>query len=84
MPSVVYALCAATSLACAVLLVIGYRQDRERLLLWSALCFCGLAVNNALLFVDLAVVPGIDLSLYRSLAAAGALALLLFGLIWDA
>ena len=84
MPSLVYALCALTSVVCATLLVRSYRQQRERLLLWSALCFCGLAINNLLLFVDLVLVPATDLAIYRNFAAAGALALLLVGLIWDA
>jgi hypothetical protein len=42
-----------------------------------------LTCNNLLLFADLVVFPGVDLSLYRSLAAAGAIMLLLAALIWD-
>ena len=41
MATLVYALCALTSLACAVLLLRGYASSRVRLLLWSGLCFCG-------------------------------------------
>jgi hypothetical protein len=83
MASAVYALCAATSLFCATLLLRRYRAARTRILLWSALCFCGLAVNNLLLFADFVVVPAIDLSPYRAIAAAAALLILLVGLIWD-
>ena len=36
-----------------------------------------------LLFLDLAVLPRVDLSLWRSLTALAGLALLLFGLVWD-
>lgn len=83
MADAVFLLCAATSLACAVLLLRGYARNRVSLLLWSSLCFVGLAVNNVLLVVDLVVVPGRDLSLVRHLSALSALALLVFGLVWD-
>ena len=53
----VYMLCAATSLACAVLLLRGYRRSGARFLLWSSLCFVGLALNNVILFVDKVVLP---------------------------
>jgi hypothetical protein len=80
----VYVLCALTSLACAVLLLRGYRRSRQRLLLWSGLCFGGLALNNVLLVVDLRVVPGTDLSLVRTLPALAGVVLLIYGFIWDA
>lgn len=83
MASVVYALCALTSGLCAVLLLRAYRASRARLLLWSSLSFIGLAFNNLLLFVDLVVLPTLDLLLYRSLMAALAVMVLLLGLIWD-
>ena len=83
MASVVYALCALTSILCAVLLWRAYRASRARLLLWSSLSFIGLACNNLLLFVDLVVVPSVDLALYRSLMAAISVMVLLLGLIWE-
>jgi len=83
MASVVYALCALTSALCAVLLWRAYRASRARLLLWSSLSFIGLACNNLLLFIDLVVVPSVDLALYRSLLAAVSVMVLLLGLIWD-
>jgi hypothetical protein len=61
----------------------GAGGPRARLLLWSSLSFIGLACNNLLLFVDLVVVPSIDLSLYRSLMSAVSVMVLLLGLIWD-
>lgn len=79
----VYALCALTSLACAILLARGYRASRARLLLWSTLCFAGLALNNILLFVDQVLVPDLDLSLVRTLPALLGLASLVWGLVWD-
>lgn len=83
MATIVYGLCALTSIACAVLLLRGYASTRVRLLLWSGLCFTGLALNNILLFVDLRVVPEIDLSIWRTLPALVGVGLLLYGLVWD-
>ena len=83
MASVVYALCALTSGLCAVLLLRAYGASRARLLLWSSLAFIGLACNNLLLFLDLVVLPTVDLLLYRSLMAALSVMVLLLGLIWD-
>jgi hypothetical protein len=83
MAEFVYSLCALTSLVCAVLLLRGYWMRRTRLLFWSALCFIGLALNNALLLVDLYVVPGTDLFFLRTGIALVAICLMLYGLIWD-
>ncbi|MEW5791815.1 MAG: DUF5985 family protein [Pseudomonadota bacterium] len=83
MAELVYVLSAATSLACAVLLLRGFLQSRVRLLLWSGLCFLGLAANNALIYVDLVIIPDVDLSVWRISAALVGMMLLLYGLIWD-
>jgi hypothetical protein len=83
MAEAVFLLCAVTSLACAALLLRGYASNRVPLLLWSSLCFVGLAVNNVLLVVDLMVVPDRDLLLFRNLSGLVALSLLVFGLVWD-
>ena len=83
MAELVYGLCALTSAGCAALLLQGYRRSGTRLLFWSSLCFAGLALNNALLFVDLVVVPEIDLRLLRSAIALSATSVLIFGLIWE-
>ena len=84
MATTVYILCMLTSAFCAVLLWREYRRAPHRLLLWSSLSFIGWAVNNALVFVDLVVFPDTDLALVRSSASAVAIALLLYGLVWDA
>ena len=78
----VYALCALTSLLVAGLLVRGYLRSRARLLLWSALCFVLLSVNNVLLFVDFSF-PAVDLSMWRAIPIVLGLALLVFGLVWE-
>ena len=80
---VVYLLCALTSLGCAALLLRGYRRSRVRLLLWSGLCFVGFFLNNVLLFIDLRVVPTVDLAFIRMLPALAGIGLLLYGLIWE-
>ncbi len=83
MARAVYLLCALTSIGCATMLLRTYIERRTRLLLWSSLCFVGFALNNALLYFDLAVVPTIDLSLVRGLPSLAGVTLLLYGLIWD-
>ena len=83
MAELVYVLCAATSIACAVLLLREYWRSRMRLLFWSGLCFAGLALNNVVLFVDLVIIPSVDLSLVRSGSALIAMLVLLFGLVWE-
>jgi len=84
MAETIYMLCALTSLACAVLLCRGFARSRARLLLWSGLCFLALTANNVLLFVDLVMLPDVDLSIARSICALVGLAMLLYGLVWDA
>lgn len=83
MAELVYLLCAVMSIGCAVLLLRSYLRQRTRLLLWSTSCFAGLAINNIMLFVDLVVVPEVDLSVVRSGVALTAIAMLLVGLIWE-
>jgi hypothetical protein len=79
----IYVLCALTSLACAVLLIRGYLRSRVRLLLWSGWCFAFLFLNNVLLYIDVEVLPSHDLSMLRAIPVVIALALLLYGLIWE-
>jgi Family of unknown function (DUF5985) len=72
------------TLACGVLLFRAYAVARKRLLLWSAVCFCGLAISNLLVFVDLVILPTqIDLYPWRLLTAAAAMLILMYGLIWE-
>lgn len=79
----VYVIGAVVTLSCGVLLMRGYVRVRRRLLLWSALCFFGLSLSNLLVFVDLVLLPYIDLYRWRLVTAAIAMALLLYGLIWE-
>lgn len=83
MRSTVYILSSLTFAMCAILLLRGYWSGKQRLLLWSGLCFVGLSISNLLVFVDLVIFPSIDLYLLRLAVAAAAMLLLLYGLIWE-
>ena len=85
MAAAVYVLCALTSLACAILLLRAYQARAVRLLLWSGLAFVGFALGNVMLVVDLVITgPAVDLALWRSLPVLAGLAVLIYGLVWDA
>jgi hypothetical protein len=79
----VYVLCALTAMLCAILLLHAWSRTRLPLLLWSGLCFTGLTASNVLLVVDLLIVPGADLLMWRTATSLVSIALLLYGLIWD-
>jgi hypothetical protein len=83
--TVLYLLAVVTSFACTVFLIRGYVQSRLRLLLWSALCFVGLTVNNVALFqfFDLVVFADLDLRPIRLGAALVGMLFLLYGFIWE-
>lgn len=84
-PAAVYLLCAVTSACCLLLLTRSYLRTRSPLLLWSALAFVGFAANNALVFIDLVLLPvTIDLLPLRHAVSIAALAVLLYGFIWEA
>ena len=79
----IYTLCALTSLISSWLLSRAYWRTRSRLLLWSAISFAGLALNNLALWVDKLVLPQIDLSVLRTSIALIAMLALLYGLVWE-
>jgi hypothetical protein len=79
----IYVLCALTSAVCAVMLLRAWSASRVRLLLWSGLCFVGLALHNILLFIDVRVLPETDLSTIRTLPALAGVAILIYGLVWE-
>lgn len=83
MEAVTYIVITLICAACAALLLRGFRRDRIRLLLWSGMCFVGLAVSNFLVYLDLVVFKRLDLYPVRLFAAAVAMSLILFGLIWE-
>jgi hypothetical protein len=79
----IYSLCAITSLISSWLLSRAYWRTRSRLLLWSAISFAGLTLNNLALWVDKLVVPETDLSVLRTAIALVAMVILLYGLVWE-
>ncbi len=84
MASLVYLLGTFVSLLCAVLLLRGYGKVRMNLLLWSGLCFIGLTISNALLCIDLLLLPeSVDLYMARLATAAAAMLLLVYGLVFE-
>lgn len=83
MAEIIYVLCTLTSLACASLLLLRYSSSGHRLLFWSGLCFVVMTINNLLLVFDKLVFPDIDLLPWRHVSALGAVALLLYGLIYE-
>jgi hypothetical protein len=82
-PVLVYLMCVASALACTGLLIRSYARNRTALLLWSAIGFVGLSANNLFLFLDAVVFPDIDFLLARQLSALAAIAVLLYGFIWE-
>jgi hypothetical protein len=83
MAAIVYTLCMLTALGSALLLLRGYLRTRARLLFWSSLCFFGLATSNLILFLDLLVLPNVDMYALRLAFGLGSILLLLYGLIWE-
>jgi hypothetical protein len=79
----VYLLCLATSVVCALLVARAWRRTGSRLLLWTAVSFAFLALNNLLVVADMVVFPGIDFWLWRQVAAGAALTVLLYGFIGE-
>ena len=80
---IIYILCALTSLATAVILLRNFKRTNVRFLLWSGLCFVGLALGNILLVVDMLLWPWNDLSMIRLTPAVIGYAILIYGCIWD-
>ena len=85
MAVLIYSLCALVCALCTFLLLRSWISSRYRLLLWTGVCFGALTATNILLFIDKILLgPEIDLSFVRSFVSLGAMAVLLYGLVWDA
>lgn len=82
-PTLVYSLCFATSALCAFLLGRSFRKTRTRMLFWSAFCFVLLAIVNGIVILDMLVFPASDFRSARLWLTLVAVAVLLFGFIWD-
>ena len=84
LPATVDILCMAASAVCAMLLARTYARTRSRLLLWTAISFALLTLNNLLLVLDMLVLRDIDLWPERAITFQGAMLVLLYGFIWEA
>lgn len=82
MPGLVYILCGIASLASAGLLIRAAKGPARRLLLWNAVFFVGLALNNAALYAD-SRRADVDWTLIPNLIALVSVMLLVYALIWE-
>lgn len=82
--ALVYSLCLLASALCAGLLLRAWRQSRSRLLLWTAIAFVFLAINNLFLVADMVIFPEVMLWPWRQAASLVAVGVLLYGFIWEA
>ena len=80
---VVFLLCAATSVLCAVLLAKAYFDRRNRLLLFVSVAFGFFAINNLFLFANLFFMHTEFLT-ERAAASIAGLLILVYGLIKEA
>lgn len=80
---IIYILCALTSLGAALLLWRGWRRSGQRLLYWSALCFAIMAVSNAVLILDLVILPDVYILPWRTGLSLVASLVLIYGLIFE-
>jgi hypothetical protein len=83
-PALVFFLCMIASALCMALLIRAWRRSGTALLLWSSLCFVFLALNNLLVFLDIVILPEMNLLPLRQLASLAAVSVLLVGFIWEA
>ena len=83
MALLIYALCALTALACSAMLFAGARRTGSRMLFWSSLCFACLTLTNVLVIADNYLFPNNTLWAVRLMSALLAVALLLYGLIFE-
>lgn len=85
MAEFIYICCALVSIACAVLLTRSYRRSRGRVLLWVALAFGFLALNNIFVCVDLILFPDLEMwgSIVRNVLLSTAGTVLVGGMLWE-
>ena len=83
MNATIYALCALAALLCALLLGLGARRTRSRMLVWSAICFGLLAAANVVLVLDFVVFPGLALWPVRQGLSLLAVGTLIYGLVME-
>lgn len=82
-PGIVYVLCLITSVICAALLVRAWTKTKTRFLMWCAVAFSLLALNNLFVVADMIVFPDIEFWVARQAAAFAAVAVLLYAFVWE-
>ena len=80
---VVYVLCTLSCTIVFLLLFRAYQRHRTHLLLWSALAFVALALNNLFVFIDVIILTEVDLQPLRDVFSLGAIGLLIYSFIWE-
>jgi hypothetical protein len=81
MASVVYILCAMTSLTIMYLLALSYRESRNRLSFWTSIAFGFFSINNIFLILDFVIFLQPDLSLFRTAPLFIGVIVLVYGLV---
>jgi hypothetical protein len=81
--SLIYLLCALTSLLCTYLLIRSYKRSKSPLIFWTSIFFITSAVSNILLFVDYVIVPSVDFSLVRTVLLLAGISMLVYGLVFE-
>jgi Family of unknown function (DUF5985) len=78
-------LCALRRHECGVCHIasVGIPVQQDALAVLGKPVFVGFAVNNILLFVDLIVLPRVDLFMWRTVPALVGVMLFIYGLIWE-
>ena len=71
------------TVACCVVLFRGYTHHRVRILMWGAMFFAFLMLNNVALFIEVVAVPNVDLRPARVVFTGLGTACLLSGFVWD-
>lgn len=82
---IIYVSSTLVSVACAWLLARSYLRNRARILLWVAVSFGFLALNNVFVCVDLILLPEMELwgAVVRNCLLAVAGSVLAAGLAWE-
>ena len=79
----VYALCAVTSFVCFGMLLRQHRRRPSTIAFKSSLAFLCFALSNVLLFIDLIVLPQVDLKIWRNLVTLVGVIILLLAVTHD-
>jgi hypothetical protein len=82
-PAAVYLLCLVTSALCAALLFRAWRANRTKLLLYTAIGFGFLALNNFFLVADMLLFPDAYLLPWRVAANMAAVGVLVYGFTFE-